>query len=128
MLRSPDVILDPVPLLPDPGETGEARLTVLSGPSGVGKDAVLAAVRAVLVDGADPDPRTATLAALLSASGVLAWLDPDIPWSGAVHDRGKALEQATWGTAATAEAVRQHTVALIAGQVAASIPLATTPQ
>jgi guanylate kinase len=34
-----------VPLLPEAGETGEARLTVLSGPSGVGKDAVLAAVR-----------------------------------------------------------------------------------
>ena len=45
MLRSPEAILDPVPLLPEPGETGEARLTVLSGPSGVGKDAVLAAVR-----------------------------------------------------------------------------------
>jgi guanylate kinase len=34
-----------VPLVPDPGEPSEARLTVLSGPSGVGKDAVLAAVR-----------------------------------------------------------------------------------
>jgi guanylate kinase len=34
-----------VPLLPEAGDTGEARLTVLSGPSGVGKDAVLAAVR-----------------------------------------------------------------------------------
>jgi guanylate kinase len=45
VLRSPEVILDPVPLRPGPGDTGEARLTVLSGPSGVGKDAVLAAVR-----------------------------------------------------------------------------------
>jgi guanylate kinase len=45
VLRSPDVILDPVPLLPEAADTGEARLTVLSGPSGVGKDAVLAAVR-----------------------------------------------------------------------------------
>lgn len=34
-----------MPLVPDPGEPSEARLTVLSGPSGVGKDAVLAAVR-----------------------------------------------------------------------------------
>ena len=38
------------PLAPDPGEVAapraaEARLTVLSGPSGVGKDAVVAAVR-----------------------------------------------------------------------------------
>ena len=45
MPRSPEVILDPVPLHPDPAGTAEARLTVLSGPSGVGKDAVLAAVR-----------------------------------------------------------------------------------
>jgi guanylate kinase len=45
VLRSPEAILDPVPLLPEAGDTGEARLTVLSGPSGVGKDAVLAAVR-----------------------------------------------------------------------------------
>jgi guanylate kinase len=34
-----------VPLRSDLAETAEARLTVLSGPSGVGKDAVLAAVR-----------------------------------------------------------------------------------
>jgi len=45
VLRTPEVILDPVPLRPDPLGTAEARLTVLSGPSGVGKDAVLAAVR-----------------------------------------------------------------------------------
>jgi guanylate kinase len=43
--RSPEVILDPVPQHYDVPRTGEARLTVLSGPSGVGKDAVLAAVR-----------------------------------------------------------------------------------
>jgi guanylate kinase len=43
--RSPEVILDPVSLRPEAGDPGEARLTVLSGPSGVGKDAVLAAVR-----------------------------------------------------------------------------------
>jgi guanylate kinase len=34
-----------VQLVPDLDEPAEARLTVLSGPSGVGKDAVLAAVR-----------------------------------------------------------------------------------
>jgi guanylate kinase len=45
VLRSPEAILDPVPVRRDPADTAEARLTVLSGPSGVGKDAVLAAVR-----------------------------------------------------------------------------------
>jgi guanylate kinase len=34
-----------VPARPDRSDAAEARLTVLSGPSGVGKDAVLAAVR-----------------------------------------------------------------------------------
>jgi len=43
--RSPEAILDPVPARSDRSEAAEARLTVLSGPSGVGKDAVLAAVR-----------------------------------------------------------------------------------
>jgi guanylate kinase len=43
--RGPEAILDPVPARSDRPEAAEARLTVLSGPSGVGKDAVLAAVR-----------------------------------------------------------------------------------
>jgi guanylate kinase len=40
-----DRVLGPVQLVPDLDEPAEVRLTVLSGPSGVGKDAVLAAVR-----------------------------------------------------------------------------------
>jgi len=43
--RSPEAILDPVLARSDRSDVAEARLTVLSGPSGVGKDAVLAAVR-----------------------------------------------------------------------------------
>jgi guanylate kinase len=43
--RSPEAILDAVPARSDRSDAAEARLTVLSGPSGVGKDAVLAAVR-----------------------------------------------------------------------------------
>lgn len=85
---------------------------------------VLAPVRAALVDGADPDARTTTLAALLSASGVLAWLNSEIPWSGAVYTRGKALERGEWGAAAAAEAVRRTTVALIASEVALTTQLA----
>ena len=45
MPRGPEAILDPVPARSDRSDAAEARLTVLSGPSGVGKDAVLAAVR-----------------------------------------------------------------------------------
>ncbi len=81
---------------------------------------LLAPVRATLVDAADPDPRTATLAALLSAGGALPGLAADIPWSGDVHIRGKALEQGYWGAGASTEVVRRTTVAQIASQVVLS--------
>ena len=45
MPRSPEAILDPVRPRPDVANTAEARLTVLSGPSGVGKGTLAAAVR-----------------------------------------------------------------------------------
>lgn len=81
------------------------------------RDAVLAPVRAALVDRAEPDARTATLAGLLSASGSLPQLHRDIPWSGAVHDRGQELARGEWGTAAAAEAVRRTVAALVASSV-----------
>jgi hypothetical protein len=81
------------------------------------REAVLAPVRAALVDGAEPDTRTAALAGLLSASGALPQLHREIPWSGAVHDRGKELEQGAWGSAAAAEAVRRTVAAAVAGTV-----------
>jgi guanylate kinase len=43
--RSPDAILDSVPARSERSDAAEARLTVLSGPSGVGKGTVAAAVR-----------------------------------------------------------------------------------
>lgn len=79
---------------------------------------LVAAVRAVLVDGTPPDPRTASLAGLLSASGSLPALHREIPWSGAVHDRGVALQDADWGAAEAAEAVRRTVVAVLATTVA----------
>jgi hypothetical protein len=87
-------------------------------PGGTGRrEAVLAPVRAALVDGADPDTRTAALAGLLSASGSLPQLHREIPWSGAVHDRGKELERGAWGAEAAAEAVRRTVAALVASTV-----------
>lgn len=78
---------------------------------------LVAAVRATLVDGAEPDARTAALAGLLSASGSLPALHREIPWSGAVHDRGRALQEADRGTAEAAEAVRRTVVAALATMV-----------
>lgn len=75
-------------------------------------EALLAAARAVLVDGAEPGPREAALVAMLSASGALPSLHPDIPWSGDVYTRGKALEKGHWGAAATDAMVAATTAAM----------------
>jgi hypothetical protein len=88
------------------------------------REAVLAPVRAALVDGAEPDTRTAALAGLLSASGSLPQLHREIPWSGAVHDRGKELERGAWGSEAAAEAVRRTVAAAVAGTVVTGTVLA----
>jgi hypothetical protein len=82
---------------------------------------LLERVRSVLVDGAEPDTRTAALVALLSASGTLPQLHPGIPWSGAVYTRGKELERGDWGAKAVATAIASTAAAIAAGAVAVSI-------
>lgn len=78
---------------------------------------LLAPVRAALVDGEDPEPRTAALAALLAASGGLPALYKDIPWSGAVYTRGQELQRGDWGAAAVGESVRRTMAGLIASNL-----------
>lgn len=85
---------------------------------------LLGAVRPVLVDGIDPLPRPAVLAALLSASGSLPALYRDIPWSGDVYTRGKVLESGDWGAAAAGEAVMR--TALATSLSTLSVATATT--
>lgn len=74
---------------------------------------LLAPVRATLVDEAEPDPRTASLIALLSASGQLPAMHPEIPWSGAVYTRGIAIQQGDWGADAASAAVARTTAAIL---------------
>lgn len=100
--------------------------TLRPGPTGR-RDAVLAPVRAALVDGTVPDTRTAALAGLLSAGGTLPQLHGEIPWSGAVHDRGRLLERGEWGAEAAAEAVRRTVAALVASTVVTGTVVATLP-
>lgn len=78
---------------------------------------LLAPVRAALVDGDEPDPRTAALAALLTASGGLPSLHKDIPWSGAVYTRGRELLRGDWGAAAVGESVQRTMAGLIASNL-----------
>jgi hypothetical protein len=95
------------------------------GPTGR-RDDLVARLRAALVDGEEPDPRTAALAGLLSASNSLPSLHREIPWSARVHDRAKALEHGEWGASAAGEAVQRTIAAIIAGSVVAATTAATT--
>jgi hypothetical protein len=74
-------------------------------------------VRNVLVDGVEPTPRVAALAALIWGSGTLHQFDPDIPWNSAVIIRAQELERgyrsAEGGTQAFARATAA-TIAIIA--------------
>lgn len=85
------------------------------------RGALLADVRHALVDGAEPTPRTAALAALLWGSGTLPQFHPEIPWTSAVMERAQSLESANWGAAASGEAVARTLSAIVVGSVAVAL-------
>ncbi|WP_250008384.1 GPP34 family phosphoprotein [Actinoplanes sp. M2I2] len=85
-----------------------------------------ARIRAVLVDGEEPDTRTAALTALLSASGALPMLRPQLAWSGPVARRAKELEQGNWGAAAVNTAVARTAAAIAASTAAVAVTVVTT--
>lgn len=100
----------------------------LSGGDTGARDRLLVPVRSVLVDGAEPDTRTATLVALLSASKNLAAMHADIPWSGEVYSRGKKLERGDWGARAASDAILSALVTQIVGTAfATSVATLTQP-
>lgn len=78
---------------------------------------LVAEVRRVLVDGAEPRPPVAALSALLSASGALPQLNREIPWSSPVIARAKELEQGNWGAGAAAAAVNRTIMTIIFAHV-----------
>ena len=80
-----------------------------------GREELLNRVQRVLLHGEDPDPRTAAITALLSASGTLPQFHREIPWSGAVYTRGKELEKGDWGAAAASSAVTRTMTAVVTG-------------
>ncbi|GIF52079.1 hypothetical protein Afe04nite_66180 [Asanoa ferruginea] len=77
-------------------------------------------VREVLVDGVEPRPRVAALAALISGSGTLPQFDPEIPWRSPVITRAKELERGNWGAGAAAEAVARTVTATVVNNVIVS--------
>ena len=90
--------------------------TVLEDGSGR-RATLLAEVRGVLVDGTEPSPRTAALAALISGSGTLPQFHREIPWKGPVIARAQELERGHWGAGAAAEAVARTVTASIVSNV-----------
>ncbi|MCO8276266.1 GPP34 family phosphoprotein [Actinoplanes sp. TRM 88003] len=103
LMRRGDVNINP-DALAEPGARRRGRL--LSG------------VREMLVDGkAEAPQRIAALAALISASGMLRRLDPEIPWTPAVVARAERLENDVWGARAVAEALARSVAAALAGNM-----------
>lgn len=82
---------------------------------------LLADVRRVLVDGAEPQARVAALAALLSASGTLPQFHREIPWTSPVITRAKELEQGDWGADAAGAAVTRTVTATVVNSAVAAI-------
>ncbi|MEV4346967.1 GPP34 family phosphoprotein [Actinoplanes sp. NPDC049596] len=83
-------------------------------------------IRGVLVDGDQPDARTAALIALLSSSGALPMLRPQLAWSSPVIKRAKELEQGHWGAEAVNTAVTATAAAIAASTAAVAVTVVTT--
>lgn len=82
--------------------------------------ALLTELRAVLVNGGEPAPRVAALAALLYASGALPQLHPDVPWTSQVIARAAALQDGQWEAGAAAQAVGRTVMAFLVAVTAAA--------
>ncbi|WP_406063527.1 GPP34 family phosphoprotein [Micromonospora sp. NBC_00860] len=82
---------------------------------------LLADVRRVLVDGAEPQARIAALTALLSASGTLPQFHREIPWTSPVISRAKELERGDWGADAAAAAVTRTVTATVVNSAIVAI-------
>ncbi|RAO20797.1 GOLPH3/VPS74 family protein [Micromonospora noduli] len=82
---------------------------------------LLADVRRVLVDGAEPQARVAALAALLSASGTLPQFHREIPWTSPVISRARELERGNWGADAAAAAVTRTVTATVVNSAVVAI-------
>lgn len=99
----------------DENDTGANGVKVHAVASRAPADPLLGAV---LIDGAEPEDRTAALTGLLSASGGLPTPHRSIPWTGKVDKRAKELERSSWGAEAVNGAVLRTVAAISAGTVA----------
>jgi hypothetical protein len=106
---------------------GLFRMTQLpASPDSTHEQELRARIRSVLVDGAEPDTRTAAVIALLSGSGALPMLRPQLAWSSAVYTRAKALENGNWGASAVNDAVTRTAAALAVSSAAVAVSVAAS--
>jgi hypothetical protein len=104
---------------------GLFRTTRLPAGDGRHEQEVRDRIRAVLVDGAEPDTRTAALIALLSASGALPALRPQLAWSGPVIERAEELRRGNWGASAVNTAVARTAAAIAASSAVTAVTVIT---
>jgi hypothetical protein len=86
--------------------------TLKDGESGR-RSGLIRDVRYVLVDGVEPTPRVAALAALLWGSGTLHHFNPEIPWTSAVITRAQELARGNWSAEGATQAVARTTATTI---------------
>jgi len=96
--------------------------SVLEGGGNGRRERLLADVRSVLVDGVQPTPRVAALAALLFSSGTLPQFNRDIPWTSAVITRANEFVAGNWGADAAANAVARTLTTTIVNSVIYATP------
>ncbi len=99
---------------------GLFRTTTLRDGGSGRRSGLIGNVRSVLVDGAEPLPRVAALAALMWGSGTLQQFDPQIPWTSAVITRAQELARGNWSAGGATQAVARATAAMI-GIIAATV-------
>ncbi|USQ80867.1 GOLPH3/VPS74 family protein [Ornithinimicrobium faecis] len=85
-----------------------------------------ARIRRVLEDGETPDPRTAAIIALLSASGAMPSLRPPLPWTNQTVTRAKEIERGEWGAQAVSTAVTRTAAGIAASSAAVAISVAAS--
>ncbi|MGV9214346.1 GOLPH3/VPS74 family protein [Micromonospora sp. RB23] len=100
---------------------GLFRTTALRDGRTERRSRLLADVRRVLVDGAEPQARVAALGALLSASGTLPQFHREIPWTSPVITRAKELERGDWGADAAGAAVTRTVTATVVNSAIVAI-------
>jgi hypothetical protein len=81
------------------------------------EDETTSRLRAALIDGADPEPRTAALVTLLLATGLLKKVFPDAD-RGALKRRAKEISEGEWAGKAVSNAVASVYAAIAAGAAA----------